>query len=75
MVCQRHTTHPMYSSVQFHPGLPDMKGIIQKYMPSLHQSITMKTVVPDLPIISLSQPHNLCRSLCRVNIRQSPWSK
>ena len=36
----------------------------------LHQSATMKTVVPDLPLISFSQPHNLCRSLCRAKLRQ-----
>ena len=60
----------MYFNVQFHPGLSDIKGIIQKYMPLLHQSVTMQTVVPDLPIISFCQPHNLCRSLCRVNLHQ-----
>ena len=31
----------------------------------------MKTVVPDLPIISFSQPHNLCFSLCRAKLRQT----
>ena len=40
-------------------------------MPLLHQSVTMKTVVPDLPLISFSQPHNLCRSLCRATLRQT----
>ena len=34
-------------------------------MPLLHQSVTMKTVVPDLPLISFSLPHYLCRSQCR----------
>ena len=41
-------------------------------MPLLHQSVTTKSVVPDLPIICFSQPHNLCRSLCRSMIRQPP---
>ena len=58
-------------SVLLHPGLPDIKGILQKYMPLLHQSVTMKTVVPDLPLISFSQPHNLCRSQCRAKLRQT----
>ena len=40
-------------------------------MPLLHQSVTMKTVVPDLPLISLSQSHNLFRSLCRAKLRQA----
>ena len=61
----------MYINVQLHPGLPGIKGILQKYMPLLHQPVTMKTVVPDLPLISLSQPHNLYRSLCRTNLRQT----
>ena len=63
---QCHTTRPVKFNVQLHPGLPDIKGILQKYMPLLHQSVEMKTVVPDLPLISLSQPHYLCRSLCRA---------
>ena len=51
---QCHTTRPVYFNVQFHPGLPDIKGILQRYLPLLHQSVTMKTVVPDLPLISFS---------------------
>ena len=31
----------------------------------------MKTVVPDLPLISFSQPHNFCRSLCRAKRHQT----
>ena len=68
---QCHTTRPVYFNVQFHPGLPDIKGILQRYMPLLHQSFTMKTVIPDLPLISFYQPHNLCRSLCRAKLRQA----
>ena len=56
--------------MQFHPGLPDTKGILHKYVPLLHQSISFKTVVPDLPPISVIQPHNLYRSLCRAKLRQ-----
>ena len=68
---QSHTTRPVYFNVQFHPGLPDIKGILQRYMPLMHQFVTMKTVVPDLPLITFSQPHNLCRSLCRAKLRQT----
>ena len=68
---QCHITRPVYFDVQFHPGLPDIKGSLQRYMPLLHQSVTMKTVVPDLPLISFSQPHNLCRRLCRAKLRQA----
>ena len=59
---QCHTTRPVYFNVQCHPALPDIKGILQKYMPLLHQSDTMKTVIPDLPLISFIHPHNLCRA-------------
>ena len=40
-------------------------------MPLLHQSVTKKTVVSDLPLISFSQPLNLCCSLCRAKLRQT----
>ena len=68
---QSHTTRPVYFNVLLHPSLPDIEGILRKYMPLLHQSVTMKTTVPDLPLISFSQPHSLCRSLFRDDIRQS----
>ena len=68
---QNHTTRPVYFSVQSHPGLPGIKGILQKYVSLLHQSVTMKTVIPEIPLISFSQPHNLCRSLCRAKLRQT----
>ena len=69
---QNHITRPVYFNVLFHPGLPVIKGNLQKYMPLLHQSVTMKTVVPNLLIIRFSQPHNLCRSLLRAKLRQPP---
>ena len=68
---QSHTTRPVYFNEQFHIGLPDMKDILHWYMYLLHQSVSMKTVVPDLPLISFSQPHNLCRSLCRAKLGQA----
>ena len=49
---QCHSTCPEYSNMQFQPALPDIKGISQKYMPILHQYVTMKTVVLDLPLIN-----------------------
>ena len=66
-----HATRPVNFNVLYHPGLPNVKGILQKYMPLLHQSVTMKNVVPDLPLISFSQPHNMCRNLCRARLRQT----
>ena len=64
---QGHTTRHVYSNMQFHPDLPDIEGILHEYMPILHQSVTMETVVPDLHLICLDQPRNLSRRLCRVS--------
>ena len=66
-----HANRPVSLYVLFHPGLHDVNDILQKYMPLLHQSVTMKTVVPDLPLIRSSQPHNMCRSPCRAKLRQT----
>ena len=68
---QSHTTRPVYFNMQLHPCLPDIKGILQRYMPLLFQSVAMKTVVPEIPLISFSQPHNMCRSLCRDKLHQT----
>ena len=68
---QGHTTFPMYINVQFHPGLSNIRGISKQYMSLLLQSVSMKTVVPDLPHISLSQPRNMCRTLCRAKLRHT----
>ena len=70
MICKSHTTRHVCINLEFHPGLPDIKGILQKYVPLLNQSVTMKTVEPNLSIISFSQPLNLCRSLCRAELCQ-----
>ena len=40
-------------------------------MSLLHQSVSIKTFVPDLPLINFDQPHNLCHSLCRAKLRQT----
>ena len=69
-VRKSQTTRPAYINVQFHPGSPDIKGILHRYTPLLHQSVTMKTAVPDLPMISFSQPPNWCYCLCRAKLRQ-----
>ncbi|KAJ8039742.1 hypothetical protein HOLleu_13841 [Holothuria leucospilota] len=67
---ESYSTRPVFFNVQFHPSLPDIRGILQRYMPLLHQSDTMKTAVPTLPIISFSQPPNLSKTLCRAKLRQ-----
>ena len=68
---QSHTTRPVYFNVQFHSGLPDIKGILLRYLPLLHQSATMKTAVRALSLISFIQPRKLCGGLCRAMRRQT----
>ena len=72
MVCINHSTHPVYFYVLFHLCLPDIEGILQKICAFVHLSVTMRTVLPDLPIISFSQPPNLCHSLGQAKFCQPP---
>ena len=67
---EREASRPLFFSVQYHPSLPDIKGTLQKYMPLLHQSATMKSAVPRAPILCFSQPPNLGRTLCRAKLRE-----
>lgn len=71
---ERNSTRPVYFNVKYHPSLPDIRGILKRYMPLLHQSDIMKTAVPKLPTISFSQPPNLGRILCRAKLRQPSGS-
>ena len=71
--CKR-AEHELETASTIRSLRPSSKAVwhtLQRYMPLLHQSVTMKTVAPDLPLISFSQPHNLCRSLCRAKLRQT----
>ena len=59
-------------SVQFHPCLPGIEGILQAYIHLLHQSVNVKTIVSDLHIASFKQTPNLRHSLCRAKLLQPP---
>ncbi|KAJ8032026.1 hypothetical protein HOLleu_25430 [Holothuria leucospilota] len=59
---------PLFFTVQYHPALPDIKGILTKFLPLLHQSDRLKLAVPAAPVMSFSQPPNLKRSLCRAKL-------
>ena len=61
--------HCVIQCANYH-DIPDSKGILQKYMPLLYLPVSKKTVVPDLSPISLSQPQNLCRRICRAKLRE-----
>ena len=59
----------IYFTVQYHPGLPDIKGILKKYLPLLHLSSRMREAVPELPIVSFRQPSNLKNLLVRAKVK------
>ena len=56
----------VYFTVQYHPGLPDIKSTLNKLLPILYTSESMCMVFSRPPVVSLSQPKNLSRKLCRV---------
>lgn len=58
-----------YFTVKFHPGLPDIRGTLEKYLPLLHTSERMRKVVTSPPIVSFSQAKSLGRLLCRAKLR------
>ena len=45
--------------IDYHPGLPNITGILRKYQPLLHRSETMRSAVPDVPIVTFRHPPNL----------------
>ena len=60
-----------YFTVKFHPGLPDIKGTLNKYLPLLYTSDRMREVVKNPPLISFSQGNSLGNLLCRARLRNS----
>lgn len=58
-----------FFTVKFHPGLPDIRGILEKFMPLLQMSERMRKVVTRPPLISFSQGRSLGGLLCRARLR------
>ena len=61
----------LFFTADYHPGLPDIKGILTSYLPVLHESEKMRKVLPSAPTMSFRQPTSLKKSLCRAKLRQS----
>ena len=55
----------------YHPGLPDIKGILERNQPILHLSERMKKAVPELPLRSFRQPPNLKSLIVRAKITRA----
>ena len=60
----------LFFTTDYHPALPDIKGILTSFLPVLHQSEKMKEVMPSPPTMSFRQPGSLKKSLCRAKLRQ-----
>ena len=55
----RNIDRAVYFTVQFHPGLPVIKGTFKKFLPILYTSERTSMVFSRHPVVSFSQPKNL----------------
>ena len=60
----------MYFIVQYHPGLPDIKGTSMKFLPILNTSERMRMVYSRPPVVLFTQPKNLTHQLCRAKLQE-----
>ena len=60
----------VYFIVQYHPGLPDIKGTLKKLLPILFTSERLSMVFSLPPVVSFTQPKNLSQQLCRVKFQE-----
>ena len=61
----------VYFVMQYHPGLPDIKGTLKNFLPILYTSERMSMVFSRYPVVSFSQPKNLSQQLCRAKLQES----
>lgn len=66
--CSFCLANPLVFVTKFHPGLPDIKGILVKFLPVLHQSPRMILAVTNAPMLSFRQPLNLKRLIVRAKV-------
>ena len=52
----RNIDRGVYFTVQYHPGLPDIKGTIRIFLPILYTSERMSMVFSLPPVVFFSQP-------------------
>ena len=60
----------VYFTVQYHTGLPDIKGTIEKFLTILYTSERMSMVFSRPPVVSFSQAKNLSQQLCRAKLQE-----
>ena len=66
----RHIDSGLYCIVQYHPGLPDTKGTLKKFLPILCTSECMIMVFSRPPVVSFSQPQNLSQQPCQAKLQE-----
>ena len=66
----RNIDRGVYFIVQYHPGLPDIKGTLKKFLPILYTSERMSMVFSRPLVVSFSQPKNLSQQLCRDKLKE-----
>ena len=55
--------------VQYHPGLPDNRGTLEKFLPILYTSERSSMVFSRHPV-SFSQPNDFSPQLCRAKLQE-----
>ena len=65
----RNIDRGVYFIVQYHPGLPDIKGTLKKFLPILFTSERKSMVYSRLPVVLFSQPKNLSQQLCQAKLQ------
>ena len=66
----RNIDYGVYFIVQYHPGLPDMKGTLMKFLPILYTCERMSMVFSRPPVLSFSQLKNLYQQICRAKLQE-----
>ena len=54
--------------IDYHPGYPDILGILRKYQPLLHCSDVLRIAVPESPNVQFRRPPNLANHLVRTEL-------
>ena len=66
----RNIDRAVYITVQYPPGLPDIKGTLRKFLPILYTYERMSMVFSRAPAVSFSQTKNLYQQLCRAKLQE-----
>ena len=64
-----NTDRGVYFIVQYHPGLPDIKGTLKKFLPILYTSERMSMVFPTLQLFCSPNQITFLNNYVRPNLR------